>query len=234
MAPSISVFLPSYNKGAYVIDALQCLFAQTRTDWECWLLENSTDGGTTRDLINDYLTGVDWADRIHYEELDNLDDIRASKYMTAWLLNKYYPEANGRYIFYLSDDDLIDADCFEHMAGYLDANPDHGVCYAGLRQTYCSGPGVPGDLVDIGIPASYIRRIGGSVDCQLDGGQVMHRKSCLDAIPYPYFQETCDGSTARHCDGLFLEQLLARYAFYPVDRYLITHRFTPKSVWTQS
>ena len=134
-APKISVFLPSYNKGEYVLDAMRSVFAQTRTDWELWILENSNDGETHK-LVEaelDYWKAL--PNKIHYERLEGeeIEKTRRAKYITAWLLNVYYPEANGEYIFYLSDDDLIDANCFELMAGELDASPDRYVVYAGLR-----------------------------------------------------------------------------------------------------
>ena len=176
------------------------------------------------------------AGKIHYERLEGeeIEKTRRETYITPWLLNVYYPEAHGEYIFYLSDDDLIDSDCFEVMAGELDANPEYGVVYAGLRIVVGTEPGETGPFPDQGFPAKDIRSFPGSVDCKMDGGQVMHRKMCLDHMVFPYFADEKLGYIANHVDGIFLERLVGRFAFYPIDRYLITHRRTKLSLWTRA
>lgn len=236
MAPKISVYLPSYNKGEYVLDAMRSVFGQSRTDWELWLLENSNDNGVTRAIVDRELDSQppEIREKVIYEVLEGeeIEKTRASKYMTAWLLNVYYPEAHGDYIFYLSDDDLIDPDCLEVMARDLDDNPSHHVVYASLRHGTPTGPGDCGPWPDIGIPALDPRMFPGSVDSCIDGGQIMHRKSCLDALVYPYFEEVTENAVARHADGIFMERLVGRFPFWPVPKYLITHRWTPLSVWS--
>jgi glycosyltransferase involved in cell wall biosynthesis len=233
----VSVFLPSFNKGAYVLDAMRSVYAQTKDDWELWILENSNDGGHTRKFIESELNSwpEDIRDRVTYEILggEEIERQRQERYITAWLLNVYYPEARGDYIFYLSDDDFLDADCFEHMAGDLDANPEHHVVYAGLRFAASQGPGVLGPWPDEGIAAKDPKAFPGSCDTKIDGGQVMHRKTCLDALTFPYFEETTEHHIASHCDGIFLERLVGRFTFHPVDKFLITHRWTAKSVWAR-
>ena len=237
MAPKISVFLPSYNKGEYVLDAMRSVFGQSRTDWELWILENSNDGVTNLVVENELSKlPVETRVKVRYERLEGeeIEKTRRAKYMPAWLLNVYYPEAGGEYIFYLSDDDLIDANCFELMAGELDANPGYYVVYAGLRLHVGAEPGETGPFPDEGIPAKDAKTFPGTADCKMDGGQVMHRKVCLDQLVHPYFEEINLGHTANHCDGTFLERLVGRFPFYPIDRYLITHRRTKLSLWTRA
>jgi glycosyltransferase involved in cell wall biosynthesis len=236
--PSVSVFLASYNKGEYVLDAIRSVVAQTNPSWELWILENSNDG-VTHLVVENELSKLDVNTRfkVHYERLegDKIERRRKDTYITAWLLNKYYRRANGKYIFFLADDDLIDPDCFELMAGALDDNPEWSVVWAGLRHAHFTPAGYTGPFADMGIPATDIRSITGSVDCRIDGGQVLHRTECLRHISSPYYTEATNNDIARHCDGLFLEKLIAAgYAFYPIPRYLITHRFTTISVMTQA
>lgn len=236
MTPKVSVFMPSFNKGEYVLDALRSVFGQSRTDWELWILENSNDG-VTHLVVENELSKLSAEDRfkVHYVRLEGeeIEYRREHSYITAWLLNVYYPEANGDYIFYLSDDDLIDPDCFEVMAGELDAHSDYGVVYASLRIALVTEPG-SGPYPDKGIPAEDIKSFSGTCDCKMDGGQIMHRKVCLDAIVYPYFEECGEGYIANHCDGIFLERLVGRFPFYPIPRWLITHRRTEQSMWTRT
>lgn len=235
MSPKVSVFLPSYNKGRYVLDAMRSVFRQTRTDWELWIIENSNDGETHKLVEAELEYWRALPNQIHYERLEGeeIENKRAYTYITSWLMNVYYPEANGEYIFYLSDDDLIDPECFEVMAGELDSHPDRAIVYAGLRTVASTEPGQTGPFPDSGIPAKDELSFTGSVDSRVDGGQVMHRKICLDALVHPYFEEIPDPTIARHADGIFLERLIGRFTFYPIDRYLITHRWTSKSQWAR-
>jgi glycosyltransferase involved in cell wall biosynthesis len=238
VAPKISVFLPSYNKGEYVLDAMRSVLSQTMPDWELWILENSNDGVTNK-VVEEELERWNFNSRlgpassVRYERLEGEETEyrRERLYITPWLLNVYYPEARGEYIFYLSDDDLIDPDCFEVMAAELDANPNYHVVYAGLRFTGVTQPGQNGPFPDTGIPAREVKAFSGTVDSQVDGGQVMHRKTCLDALVPPYFEEAPNTVVASHTDGVFLERLVGRFTFWPIDRYLITHRWTPESLW---
>lgn len=240
-APKISVFLPSYNKGAYVLDAMRSVLNQNRPDWELWILENSNDDGKTRALIEEELERWQFssqfgpASEVHYIKLDGeeIEYRRANSYITAWLLNVYYPEANGEFIFYLSDDDIIDPECFSAMAGELEANDSYWVVYAGCRMVPVTEPGDTGPFADTGIPAKDAKTFPGSCDTRVDGGQVMHRKTCLDSLVFPYFEEEPDTNISQHCDGIFLERLVGRYVFWPIDRYLITHRWTPESLWAK-
>jgi glycosyltransferase involved in cell wall biosynthesis len=226
----VSVFTPSYNKGEYVLEGIRSILAQTRPDLELWLLENSTDG-VTREIIKD--SGLLADERIVYEEIDELP--RGYVNIMGWLLNKYYVRAEpDSYIFYMSDDDVLPERSFEHLAGHLDENPDHEVCW-GTLFTICAP--VPGILSGAdaaftnAIPARYIASPG-TVDCRIDGGQIMHRKRALDAIEPPYFEESPVLDIARHIDGIFMERLVAHFPFYPVPKHVVTHRMTPSSTYS--
>jgi glycosyltransferase involved in cell wall biosynthesis len=88
--PKISVFLLSYNKGEYVLDAMRSVFAQTTPDWELWLLENSTDGRTH--LIAEAELAAQPPEtraRVRYERLEGaaIEKKRKETYIPAWLLN---------------------------------------------------------------------------------------------------------------------------------------------------
>jgi glycosyltransferase involved in cell wall biosynthesis len=233
--PKVSVFLPSFNKGEYVLDAMRSVFNQTTDDWELWILENSNDGVTDKVVENELskLT-PEMRFRVRYERLEGeeIEKRRREGYITAWLLNVYYPEGNGKYQSYLSDDDLLDPECLGAMAAELDANPSYRVVYCGLRHGTPTGPGDLGPWPDVGIPALDPKMFPGSVDCHIDGGQIMWHKTCLDALVYPYYEESGDRAIARHSDGLFMERLVGRFPFWPVPRYLMTHRWTPLSAWS--
>src|SRR5579859_256026 len=212
--PLVSVFLPSYNKPDYVVQAIQSVLDQSYGNWELWLLENSDDDGHTRTVLKDL--GVTENPKIIYEEIEYTPEERRAVYPTAELLNKYYPWAQGKYIFYLSDDDLFDPDCFETCVTFLEAG-GHEACWFSLRIVYVDGPdtgpfpdgpasgsrpGCTGIAADRTVGAGYEM----ALNCKMDGGQIVHTKEVLSRIAQPYFPQTNDYFT-RQCDGFFLTKL---------------------------
>jgi hypothetical protein len=223
-----SIFLPSYNKPGYVLDAIRSVLSQTSDDWELWLLENSTDG-KTRQVIKQARVLDD--SRIRYIEIDLESAIRKAVYPTTWILNRYYGQGNGEFFLFLADDDLLHQECVKVCAEHMAANPDKYVFYFSLDFAGASF-GVPLGAPPLGMEPTVAECIlsRGEVDCVLDSGQVAHRKSCLDSLEPPYFSESF--TDARHCDGLFLERLAEHFLFHPIPQVLATHRFTSYSTWT--
>jgi spore maturation protein CgeD len=226
MAPLASVFTPSYNKGRYAAEAIASVLGQDCPDFEYWILENSDDG-TTRDIIAPLLGDS----RVLYQEIDLDPAQRAGCYPPAMLLNRYYPEAAGKYIFYLSDDDLLDSTCIRTCTEFLEAHPARRVCYFSHRHEVCG----PGGASPAGEIAATVPLGGGTeqpvVDCRIDGGQIAHRKDCLDYIDQPWFPETPEPGLACHADGRFMQKLAAHFTFHPVPETLGTKRRTPLSAW---
>ena len=233
--PLVSVYLPSYNKPEYVGQAIQSVLDQTYQNWELWILENSDDEGPdcTREVIHGL--NIPAHPQVIYEEIEYTPEARQRVYPTAELLNKYYPWAQGKYIFYLSDDDLFDPDCFETCVNFLEAG-NHSAAWFSLRLAYVKGPDL-GPFPDNGpgIPAN--RTVGQgyeqSLNCKMDGGQIVHTRDILKHIPQPYFPSARD-YFSRQCDGAFLTSL-ARVCVIPnIPRALVTHRTTPVSTWTKN
>ena len=227
--PAASVFLPSYGKPQYVGEAIASVLAQEFTDFELWILENCDDGGATRAAVAPYLGDP----RIVYEEIGFTEAERAERYITAVLLNRYYPKAAGRVIFYISDDDLMEPGCLARCMAELDGHPEQSVVWFTMWRTAWSQqqqrfrpagsiPAVNAVGVGTGQPQA---------DCRIDGGQVAHRRECLDQIDQPWFPEDRSKYVAMHADGVFLQKLANRYVFHPVPEYLMTHRVTPLSTW---
>jgi glycosyltransferase involved in cell wall biosynthesis len=225
-----SVFLPSYNKRLLAVEAIESVLAQDHEDFELWVLENSTDG-VTRDLVCE-ATADD--PRVSCEHIDLTDGDRAAAYPPAMLLNRYYPKACGRYIFYLSDDDLLEPQCLSRVIEFMEADPARQVCYFSLRiEAFRSGEFVQ----EGGIAAEGPMGFGTDspiVDSRIDGGQIAHTKACLDRIDWPWFPENPNPATACHADGLFMQKLAWHYTFHPLHDHLATHRRTPLSAWGRS
>ena len=229
--PLVSVFTTSYNKGMIALDAVASVLNQDFTDFEYWILENSDDR-QTRQLLAP-LVGSD--SRIRYEEIDFTEQERVSFYPAAHLLNRYYQKANGEYIFFLADDDVFWPPCFGECVQLMEAHPQAWVVFFTMHIARL-GPGGEAvfqreirALTDVG-RGTFMP----SVDCRIDGGQVAHRRACLDEIPLPWYPEDHHPNQARHCDGLWLEQLARRWRFHAIDKPLMTKRLTGLSLWDRA
>jgi spore maturation protein CgeD len=224
--PLASVFTPSYNKGGYVTEAIASVLGQEFTDFEYWILENSTDG-ETREAIAPLLDDP----RVIYEEITLGAVERERAYAPAVLLNRYYPKAAGKYIFYLSDDDLLDVRCLRLCTEFLEADEARRVCFFGLMHTSQrpSGWETTGGIPAIDPMGAYTNLP--VVDSRIDGGQIAHRADCLEQIEPPWFPEQAERGIACHADGLFMQKLAREFTFHPVNEFLMWHRRTPLSTW---
>lgn len=232
MSPRFSVFMPSYNKRGFAVEAVKSVLDQDFEDWELWIMENSRDG-KTRKILNNFLPLDD--PRIFYHEIDIDDETREAAMPAPWLLNRYYPKANGEIILYISDDDLFMPGLFSRISEYFDQYPAREALYFHLVRTRAlrPGTGTSWDEQFTGIAADLPREAG-ELDCQVDGGQVAICKSAMDRISQPYFHETNDGEAA-HADGIHLDKVAdeARVIFYPLPVAGVIHRHTLASTWTQ-
>lgn len=225
----LSIVTPSFNKPEYVLDAVNSVLNQTFRKFEYWIIDNSTDG-LTRPLLRK-IAGQD--PRIQYLEFDFTPLERRQFYVPAYILNQLYPELESKYVFYLSDDDILLPQAIQLMFRFLETT-NYYVCYHTMqRQTYQKGRWIEQGNITANRPVGKNTQ-NTNVDCYLDGGQIMHRTDCLKQLDYPYFYE--EHAHAPHSDGLFLQKLAQLWTFYPVPetKPLSIHRITPKSTWTRA
>lgn len=89
----VSVIMPSYNTGTYIVDSIQSVLNQTYTNWELIIVDDcSTDN--TDDIVASIKD-----DRIRYFKNEYNSGAAVSR-------NKALREARGRWIAFLDSDDL--------------------------------------------------------------------------------------------------------------------------------
>lgn len=159
--PAVSVLLTSYNRPGFMRYAVESVFAQTMTDWELIILDDSsTDPGVTH-----YLQGLWWHPRviIHKARVD--EAFRSATCRYAVLANTGLKLATGRHITYLCDDDWYAPQRLEVMAATLDADPSIGVVFG--RQQITDEAGNPTQVRDFPpvLDDAY---------CKVDHSSVMH------------------------------------------------------------
>lgn len=223
----VSVFTPTRGreKLPYLVQAMRSLQAQDMTDWEWLVLDNNDHKG---------VVSLGFAERdLRIKVIYDNDFDRSQVHPMPYLLNKYYPQANGDLIFYLSDDDLVRPALFGMFTEFFDSHPEDDACWVTLGVCNAGSPATDN------APVYYIHadrvKGAGTIDQQVDGGQICHRKSVLDRMT-EWFPQAAEISTARHCDGLFMENMARTGVTLvplgsPFVPYVI-HRNTPVSTFT--
>lgn len=135
MAGTISVILPTFNRADLIAETLDTLLAQTRAPKEILVV----DDGSTDHTSNVVAAYGEW--------LTYLAKPNGGK---ASALNLALEKITADYVWIVDDDDLLEPDAAERLAGALDADPELDFCagkhidfrdiaWLGLRET--SEPG---------------------------------------------------------------------------------------------
>ena len=214
----ISVILLSYNRPYYVRQSINSVLWQTFKDFELIIVENSTDSNA-RSIVDEYKLINDDRIKIYHEDIPTED--RHAKCIISVLNNKYIDVAQGKYIFFFCDDDILFPNCLDEMYKFAESNGECD-CHCGqLWLNYKDGMW------------SWQRELGWhgvifdanrSPSCMLTGGAVLFRKDHIIELGQPYFRQM----DPRHCstaDAVFFEDLAKKHSIYPVNQTLSIARF---------
>ncbi len=201
----ISAIVPTFNRKAYLLQALESLHAQTRPVHEIIVWDDgSTDGteDTIRPLVGPGLI---------YHRAENAGKSAA--------LNKAMTLASGDYIWICDDDDLAVPDAAERLAEVLDRDPTVGVSGGGyhrFRDTEAghdlSGPGYWPDLSS-GSPMRHLLE-----DIFLFQNATLVRRKCYDQVG-PFREDL-----ARSIDYDMIARLATRFPVHMSDEVVFLQR----------
>lgn len=103
----ITVFMPVFNGAFYLKKSIGSLLRQTFKEWELLVVDDgSTD--TSRSVLQQF-AAKDARIRLYSKQNDKDGNVAVN---LKWLCNR---GVNGDFCFYMSQDDEIDADCFEKL-----------------------------------------------------------------------------------------------------------------------
>jgi glycosyltransferase involved in cell wall biosynthesis len=117
--PKVSVGIPVYNGEKYIRQAIDSVLAQTYSDFELVISDNSSTDGT-EEICRDYCKKDI---RIKYvKQPVNIGAINNFNYLLK--------NARGIYFVWLSHDDYLDAAFLEVITLYLDEHTDVALCFS--------------------------------------------------------------------------------------------------------
>lgn len=217
--PEITIFTCSYNKPQYVLDAINSVLNQTYPNFEYVILENSNDD-KTRNIVHSIHDL-----RVKIIDVDISDKERRRIYIESHLKNAHSPEALGKYIMYLADDDILDPSCFEEHIKKFEKDKTQRANYHGYKIIYL-GTEKPDGIISATLTFGPRR----SPKERMDGGSLMFAKDILKQLPLPYFKR--NWFDAHISDSLFLNRISKAATIHPINKILHTKRVTPISVHT--
>lgn len=117
LLPLVSICIPTYNRPEYLRRAVESCLAQTYSQFEIVITDNSTNDQTA-------VLAAKWTDpRVrYYKNEGNVGPVASS--------NRAVSLSTGKYIKFLMDDDLLKPRCLELMVKALEENPTAGIAMA--------------------------------------------------------------------------------------------------------
>ena len=121
--PTVSVIIPNYNHASYLPKRIESVLAQTYTDFELIILDDSSTDNS-RDIIESYSRRYPQIRAIYNDE-------NSGSPFAQW--NKGVGMAQGKYLWFAESDDFCENSLLENLIPLLDKHGQVGIAYA---QTY--------------------------------------------------------------------------------------------------
>lgn len=119
--PMVSVIVPTYNYGRYIIDAVKSLQDQTYNNWECIIVDDgSTD--TTKDIVR----------TLSYSD-NRLKYIYQENQYQAVGKNTGLKTSQGDYIQFLDADDMLEPNKLENQVAFMEQHNSVDITYTDTR-----------------------------------------------------------------------------------------------------
>ncbi len=199
---SVSVVIPTYNRAAYIGDAIESALNQTRVPDEILVIDDgSTDN--TPEVLSQFDAPV--------------TVIRQHNRGRSAARNVGLSQATGDAVLFLDSDDLLMPDCVERLADTLEEHPEVGVAYSDAY--LCDSDAEPLARYSEAMPGV---RPSGKVLGDLARRNFltiasMARSNCLDGIEFEVGMEHAE-------DYDFWRRLAARCKFQYVNKPLLRYR----------
>lgn len=126
--PKISIIMASYNRAHMIGDSINSCLKQSFEDFELIIIDDCSSDNSAK--VIEKFTKKD--SRIKF--IQNKENQKLPK-----ALNIAFRKARGKYLTWISDDNLFDLDAIKIMAEYLDQNNDTGLVYTDYKTIDDSG-----------------------------------------------------------------------------------------------
>jgi hypothetical protein len=154
-------------------------------------------------------------------------------YIPSEIANYYFDRADGEYVVWLSDDDLLKPKFVKLLTSQkCKACNGVGHDWQAYPCVYCQGTGKPPAVycsvervTQVGPDRWQFTNMNWALEPwqygSSDGGSMVLRKACWDDLGWRF---PVDWSTAAYCDQLYMKAVHSKYGIQAVQDVLLTHR----------
>jgi spore maturation protein CgeD len=208
---TVSVILTSYNKPNTINKSIESVINQSFQDWELFIMDDNSNNATTQ-IIKRYLSDP----RIQYFNSNIKDNERYKTTRYATLINEAIPKTKGKYITYLTDDNIFLPERFEMMVNYLNQHPNIDIVYSEQHVKYFDN--------NLNLYSEGVRQAPGILNqpaCIVDHCSVMHTRRIADLVFHKYGSYWDDHPVNWGAgDAAFWVRLIEFQPFYPINKIL--------------
>ena len=206
----VSIIMPTYNCARFICESIDSVLAQTYTNWELIIVDDSSTDNTAEMVAN-------FNDpRIHYLRNEQNEGAALTR-------NKALRAAKGRYIAFLDSDDLWHPDKLERQIAFMEQN--------GYAFTYHEYTEIDESSKPLGVYVSgkdHVRLFDMKACCWPGCLSVMYDMEVVGLIQIPDIRKNNDSAmwlqAIQKADCYLLPENLAQYRRR-------TGSITPTSVW---
>lgn len=210
MGDLVSIIVPIYNVANYIEETMDCVLAQTYSDWELLLVEDCSIDGTAV-LIEQYMERTGDSRIRLLSQPSNMGAARAR--------NRGLKEAKGRYIAYLDADDLWEPEKLEKELAFM-KEKDAAFAFTGYEFADENGVGL-GKIVKVPCRLTYKEALKNTT---IFTSTVMFDTDKIDKsmlkMPYIKSEDT----------ALWWKILKRGYTAYGLDENLVKYRRAGKTL----
>lgn len=203
----VSVIMPTYNCGQYIIETIRSIQEQTYKNWEIEIVDDcSTDD--TKEVLQLLL---DADQRIHYFCLEQNSGAAVAR-------TEAMRRARGEYMAFCDSDDLWMPDKLEKQLQFMRENGYAFSCTA-YRQIDENGNSL--DRVIKTVPKTNYNRL--LLDCPVGNSTVMYSVKAMGKFEVPNIRK-------RNDDALWLQMLKKEKYIYGMPDVLMQYRIRSNSI----
>lgn len=222
-----TIITATYNKEEFFKDTIESVINQTRRDWRWWIILDGANEVTMEMCLS--LTHRDLRVTLFSEDVKFTE--RFKFYRPSMLMNKYFPLVTTDYLCWLSDDDILELDYLEILAGMLDKNQNWDITYGSCQVLEQIKKSEWKSTITFPEHFNTVYNSNNLPCGHIDGGSIVQTKRSYARIKNWQFPTD---ETHTISDGLYMNELAKNYTFHPANKKLLTHRQTYLSENTKS
>ncbi|MFC1643530.1 glycosyltransferase [Chlamydiota bacterium] len=205
--PTISIIIPVYNGMNYIRESVQSVLGQSYSDWELLIVDDGS-----KDALVEYIESIQDPRVFYLPQPRNMGAPAA--------LNRGILESSGKYICWLSHDDIFMPDKLKTQINFMNSHNEFGITYTDFYKIDADGATIETFLSPHYPKSKFPNKIIEEGNF-INGSSVMIRRECFNKAGL------FDTKMKYVADGEMWARMMKYYDFGHVPGLLIKYRVHP-------